>query len=291
MDFGKPFEEFWRKEYAYSRMSNRERMHDRLKAMLSRCDDVHDIDEYVFSLRSKKKTVQSILLKYFKYLEGNGWPEIQSRLKTVRIYDVPFERQLEIAKYLHEPKTNRQIEEEFGIDERTCRNDLQELQEGIEVLGTRIQIERQRKNGEISYRSTLHPVFLPLNLTEVYAMTGYLENKLDAEDPNSEVILEIVKRIKSQLSDYAFEKLFPEDERPEKENDYIADEEMAMKRENTLMYLLKSGQYGLFLWKGKEYRGRFELRNGEYTIRLEDGSLLEADISDIILEPEKMEYE
>ena len=125
---------------------------------------------------------------------------------------------------------------------------------------------------------TVHPIFLPLNLTEVYALTAYLPQLMDRGRRNDEIIEDIINRIKFQLSDYAFEKLFPGERRRLASNDYLNDEMLANQRKGTLMYLMKSGERCKFFWRGEEYYGRIVYKDRKYKIELDDGTLLDADV-------------
>jgi len=74
---------------------------------------------------------------------------------------------------------------------------LLDLEEGIHVLGSEIEIKKTSERRKVYYKSTVHPIFLPLNLTEVYAMTTYLDQTLNKADPNAKIVLQISERIPS----------------------------------------------------------------------------------------------
>lgn len=289
MDFAKLFEEFWNEKGQYLGVNNPNRTFEDIRNRLSECKSVLDIDNYVRTLQSRKETNRKIMVAFFDYLEEKSGKKINSALSEKRFYDYPFERQLEIAKYLHEPHTPTEIEEQFEIDERTRRKDLAALEDGIEVLGSTIKVEKTRENRRDCYKTTVHPIFLPLNLTEVYALTAYLNQAIDDRDPNKQIIRNLSNRIKSQLSDYAFKKLFPDEKPPSISNNYVSDKELAGQREGILMYLVKSGQQCRFFLDSHEYEGTVGY-NGEYIIRLMDGSVLPADINDVEFIIESLEY-
>ena len=169
-------------------------------------------------------------------------------------------------------------------------NEIMNLEDGIEFLGSSISITKVRKDGKDGYRSTMHPVFLPLNLTEVYAMTVYLEDVLDPKDINTEVIRNVIGRIKSQLSDYALECLSLDRGGDYPENRYLDDESLAKQREGIRMYLMKSNQPCRFLWEEKEYTGRIRKEKGREFFVLEDGTPLDVDPRDVEFVIESLEY-
>ena len=183
------FDEFWnRSRYSLS-VNNPARFHDNLSAKMAEFHDIVEIDDYVENLRTAKESTRRIVVRFYNYLEEKGYVRnIESSLFDKRFYDYPFERQLEILKYLHEPRTKADIIERFDIDRRTVDADLQQLEEGIEVLGSTIQVAKEKQGRMIYYKTTVHPVFLPLTLTETYALTVYLDRVIKPGDPNAEMI-------------------------------------------------------------------------------------------------------
>ena len=93
-----------------------------------------------------------------------------------------------------------------------------------------------------------------------------------------------------QLSDYAFNKLFPDEERELFDNKYNNDELMARQREGIYMYLMKSGQKCKFIWNDNEYEGRIIWRDGEYKILVDDEKVLDAEISEVDFLVEELDY-
>ena len=158
-------------------------------------------------------------------------------------------------------------------------------------MGARISIHKERRHGEVYYKSTLHPVFLPLNLTEVYALTTYLEQKLDPDDKNTEMILSISERIKGQLSDTAYKKLYHHNRIKAIDNSYVDDESLARDQKGIRMYLMKRDKYCPFLWEGKEYAGTVKYRDDDEYIVLENGERFDADPNDVYFLTEYLDYE
>ena len=228
MNFASEFELYWEKKGRFLNIYNLERTKTNLMEMLSVCESDKDIEKKVCSLRSKKETTRKIMVDFLENLGEKKKEAFTTNLKNMRFYDYPFERQLEIAKYLHTPHTAKEIEEKFTINKETRKKDIQALRDGIEILGATVKIEEERKGRKIYYRTSMNPVFLPLNLTEVYALTVYMPQLLGVDDPNDKIIKSISERIKVQLSDYAFEKLFPGEKRKNVVIEYIDDEKTAV---------------------------------------------------------------
>lgn len=286
------FESFWKKKGAYLKIKNADRLRENLGKKIEELRTIEELDLYVCSLKTGRENTRQVVVQFYDYLtEYAGFTKLNTCLYDKRFYDYPFERQLEIAKFLHEPKSPSEIQEKFDIDERTMRKDLQELEEGITVLGSTIKIEKDKKGRKYYYKTTLHPVFLPLNLTEVYAMTVYLDKVVARNDVNATLLQNIAQRIKNQLSDYAYDKLFPDEKRYLFANNYMNDEILAMQREGILMYLMKSGVTCKFTWNKESYYGRVVHEGDQYRILLHDGHYLEADIKDVEFVIESLEYQ
>lgn len=120
-----------------------------------------------------------------------------------KIYD-STEMKIKLLKFLQgrgNGKNRTTIAEHFNMSDTALGNRIQELRSSDNhILGTKIQIELERKTN--LYDSTCHPLFLALNLTEVY---GMLVGLMNAERlvPNDDTITNIIKDIVSQLTDYA----------------------------------------------------------------------------------------
>ncbi len=204
----KDFERFWHDEGQYMGIKNSHRREMNLAAKIEEFGDTAKLDDYVKSLRSGKESTRKIIVRFYKFLEEKkGFKKIESDLYKMDFYGAVFERQLEIAKFLHKKRSVKEISEKFCIAERTVRDDLQKLEEGITVFDTTIQITKEKIKTKYYYKTTLHPIFLPLNLTEVYALTIYLNKAIDDHNPNKDVISDILARIKGQLSEYAVKDL------------------------------------------------------------------------------------
>lgn len=288
INYAELFEDYWDESGRSSVAYNRKRTHDNLYRVLDGCTSIYYIDEYVKSLRSSKESTRKIMVDFLHFIEDKKKIEIDSELYDLHFYDDPVERQLEIAKFLTEPRKAEEIEKKFGINSETRKTDLRALRNGIEVLGSVVKLQEERIGRAVYYKSTVHPIFLPLNLTEVYALVEYLPGQLSPEDPNSKVIKDITKRIKAQLSDYAWEKIYPDKQKKRSDNYYISDQALAESREGIRLYLMKSGKECSFFWNGDVYRGRIDNKN---QIRLTDNTILEADINEVDFIIDSLEYE
>lgn len=167
---------------------------------------------------------------------------------------------IELIKYLHKPHTMTQIENDNAISERTRQYWLAEdIQIGNVTIPMQLtKVETNTRGTYISdagkennlpsadplYRSSTHPVILPLNLTEVYALTNHLLDKCDRSSPDYAIYREIAEKIYSQLSDYALAQLRENRHHLEKRNTvtYISEQEFFDKHmRSEFLYCLKSG--------------------------------------------------
>lgn len=294
--FQRWFEEFWNNNYYRLDIDNPTRFHDNLSAKMATFHSIEEIDDYVLEdLKSARESTRRIIEEFYNFLERKGYKtNIQSNLRGIRLCDNPFERQLLILKYLHEPRTMEEIEKYLHIKGRTIRSDLQQLEEGIKIFGSTIRVKKEKKGRRVYYKTTVHPIFLPLTLTETYALTVYLDRIVEHGDPNADMIHFITNRVKSQLSDYAYDKLYPNEVKISESNDYISDETLAHDRDYIRMYLMKSGRTCDFFWNGEKYTGKIvpdNTRDYPYAIELEDGTRLDAPIAEVDFIVDSLEYE
>jgi len=140
-----------------------------------------------------------------------------------------LDKKLELIKALHKPIMKIQlmdliasINEYEDSKERTLRNYNSEgdIKIGNVIIPFKIQKIRNRRtlsNSErtssdvkafdLMERSSVHPVILPLNLTEVHYLTNVILDKLGRSHPDYEIYKGIANKIYSQLSDYGKEKI------------------------------------------------------------------------------------
>src|SRR5690625_1177671 len=202
--------------------------------------------------RSKKRLVDS-LRKFFTYLNERYSLHINVDLYLpIGRYMTTYERHIELLKFLHEePKTREQIAEHFGISATTLQKDINLLQSGkFDFLDYKMKIDLERENN--TYDSTIHPVFLPLNLSEVYALTIGLK-MLGENHIFSDIYDYIAQTIYSQLSPYG-KKIIEESAKKEQltleeidEKAYryeydLLDELLKSKRQGMYTYFIKSGE-------------------------------------------------
>lgn len=202
---------------------------------------------------SSKESTQQRIVSFSEYMKNHGvnliLPEVFKR-EAVN----PYERLVDLLKTLHEGKTKQELMSYYCISRRPLEKDIDELVMGTKILGQKVQIrDIQREKRRITYQSTIHPVFLPLNLTEVYYLIiGLKSLSRDEESLMSRTFDHLANRIYCQLSGYARGKIdkkgrklgieFPSEDEFERYNGSMDEEKMAASsKRNTLMYLWKAG--------------------------------------------------
>ena len=179
--FANEFTNYWNeKGHKLIRLNKKDR-YESMYGMLSNCKTIGDIENEVCSMTARKESTRRVMVGFLRYLGRKKGKDFSTMLADKKFYNYPFERQLEIAKFLHKPRTATEIEKRFDITRETRKKDLQALDEGIEVLGEYIGLEKIREGRKTYYKTSVHPVFLPLNLTEVYALTKYLPELLQRD--------------------------------------------------------------------------------------------------------------
>lgn len=126
-----------------------------------------------------------------------------------------FVNQMNIIKYLHEGHTRSDVIAKYEISDRTFRNYFNGQSSvrlgNVEfptvlnhVDGTHdVTIDARLNPIDEIYKTSVHPVFLPLNMTEVYMLTNGILDMLGRNHPYYEAYRHIATKIYSQLSHYA----------------------------------------------------------------------------------------
>ncbi len=220
--------------------------------------------ELLSTTTNTKDATQKRLLHFSKYLEARDIPLV---LDTVFRREAlnPYERLVDLLKVLQEGKTREELREHYSISNNPLRKDMDALIYGTKILGQKVKIRNiQEENRKITYQSTVHPIFLPLNLTEVYQMTVGL--KLLERSQNTimgETLSYIADNIFCQLSEYAREVIrrkgidqgicFPEENNFHLFNGSRDEETVATQSiDNALSYAWKSGALCTIILKNKD---------------------------------------
>lgn len=197
--------------------------------------------------RDKQKTAERLRM-FIIYLNLNydvGF-DIEEGLPKVFSYEA--ERQLDLLKAIHELQTKDNLANQYAISGKTLGQDLSELEMGKSFLGQNIRIDRL-EGKEICYISSVHPIFMARNLSEIFSLTiGLME--LGKNIFMEQTYTHIAHTIYNQLSPYAQKLIkargeelgirFNEDKRYKS---YQQEKEYKERhKENALLYAVKSGE-------------------------------------------------
>ena len=200
----------------------RKKAHTIFEAFLKDCDYKSDsirrkeTGEYIRpSLRDvvcamKRKSGEEYLIinDFFAFLQDSCKVQITPFDRQL----TTLERQLSIAKDLHDFDRARTFDrhtvaEKYLVSDRTIDNDLAALREGISVMDQRLALKNFCLNyHKVTAVSTMHPLFLTQNLTQIVCMLEGLrmmkENWFMASYAETTAV-----SIWCQLSDYARERI------------------------------------------------------------------------------------
>lgn len=158
----------------------------------------------------------------------------------------PFKRRIEILKLLHGRKMRiGDLAEEFNVSDRILRDDITALREGMDLFGVKFKIESSHIGGQKHYyKSTIHPIILGLNLSELLALLKILEEK--SKGHAGDVYKNIFQSIYSQMTDYAEDIIAPKLEGKYEKTEIInllEEEAFKVSKDYKLMFWEKSGNF------------------------------------------------
>lgn len=170
------------------------------------------VKESVKAYRSNKDSIINMYKKLIDEInKSTDWNFNAGFFPPIPVSNT-FERLMFISKYLQNPEHKwNDLEEILWVSPRTLEDDLKKLRgnddDPLQVCGKKFVIDDiERRHGKISFASTVHPIFLTLNITQVMSMLKGL--KIMAEDRAFRAYaLSTARNIWSQLSDYAKDRI------------------------------------------------------------------------------------
>ena len=127
------------------------------------------IRDAICKIQRKSNEEYLIANDYFEFLRQ--WYRVKIRPFDRQL--TSLERQLSIAKDMHDFNKARDFErdevaEKYLVSEKTIENDMKALREGISVMDQEIRLsDFQLRNRKVTAISTMHPLFLAQNLTQI----------------------------------------------------------------------------------------------------------------------------
>ncbi|MFH5835819.1 hypothetical protein ACHAL6_07060 [Proteiniclasticum sp. C24MP] len=177
-------------------------------------EDVMDdaMKETVKSYTSSKGSAIRIFRKFLEFLKDEYGQELQISFPEIDISS-SFERQMYLAKMVQFEALNMEdLADKLWVSKRTLEEDLGRIRgkgtDPIRVCGKTFEVkEVERRNGRIHFASTVHPLFLTFNLTQVMATLKGLQ-AMSMEPAMKTYAMESAASIWQQLSVYAKERIF-----------------------------------------------------------------------------------
>lgn len=165
---------------------------------------IRTAEEKLRSYPNNKEVYRKILICFFSFLK-DVYPDKNfdtDFLEEIRFFS-KIERLNEILKYTHEGnKTRDEIAGHFIISKQTLIEDINNLKYGCHILGQKVKIEDLERCTNLC-RSTVHPIYLPLNLMEIFVLTTELKRlSVRSKSPYSEIMGYLAEAIYDQLSEY-----------------------------------------------------------------------------------------
>lgn len=190
-----------------------------------------------------------------------------------------------------------ELAEHFGVDDRTIRADIDSLRIGMDVLGVKIRIESKHEGSQKHYYiSTVHPIIMALNLSELFALLKLLENA--SSKNGGDVYKNIFQGIYSQMTDYAESRIagLLKNKYDKTEIINTLEEEAFRHKDYKLIFWLKSGRFIEISYldeDNKPFNEKLKLLDFDgdmLKVAGEDGKQRLIDYNDIVIDWSAVEY-
>ncbi|HHU98126.1 MAG TPA: hypothetical protein PKI14_13010 [Fervidobacterium sp.] len=157
----------------------------------------------VMSYTRDKSTAVNVYRNFVRFIKREYQIDIPVIFPPT--FSSEFDRQMYIVKELHEKGRGiAYLKEKLWISDRTIEEDLNKLRDGrTSIMGQKILINGvERDKGVVEFKSTVHPIFLALNLTQVVMVLQGLRH-MAKNDAYKEYAVRVAANIWNELSDYA----------------------------------------------------------------------------------------
>lgn len=219
-----------------------------------RCKIVDALEGLLKKTTNYKDITRDRLFKFADYMKRKWKVELAINEVLRRQMINPYERLVDLLKTLNEGKTKDNLREYYNISRKPLEEDINTLMEGTPILGQMVKIREIKKSKQqITYESSVHPIFLPLTLTEVFYLTvGMKQLSKNKESLMYSIHENLANKIFCQLSENAKSKIrkkgrdvgvrFPSEDEYENYNGN-QDEEKTAKENiiSKILYLYKAG--------------------------------------------------
>ena len=179
---------------------------------LHAADDIAvSVKNSIKSYTRSKNTAIFIYKELIKFIKDAYGVEINLEMPEW-VPTTTLERQIQIVKLLHDPSIKiSELEDMLVTSKKTIDTDLKKLkgddEDPIEVMGQKLVVTFERSKDHLYFDSTIHPLFLTFNLTQVITTLEGL-NKMAEDSAHKKYAMFAAKTIWSQLSQYAKRRIF-----------------------------------------------------------------------------------
>lgn len=140
---------------------------------------------------------------FYDFVKEKTGEEIDTNLDTKIIIDDPIERQIAVLEYMQtKPIDIEKISDLFMMSDRSMRELLSELEEGVDILGTKVKIKMDRDGSNRYSVISHHPVFLNLTMQEVVTLTAGLLDAAKTNELYGPLFTKIAKDVYDNLTEY-----------------------------------------------------------------------------------------
>lgn len=199
------------------------------------------------------------------------------------------EKRIEIVKYLQEPHTRTEVTEHFDIDPKSLYNYFVD-DNSIDILDMHIPIYFEKHKyhkitieGSKEGKSTIHPINLALNLTEINLLVDGMLKILNSTSIEYRVYKNIAERIYAQLTPYAKSVIGNEHVLSENaDNRYYSVQELIDKFHESKILFADKGvtikkQLKVYIKEGaniEEYKGYVDIKNNVHVLTDRNGIVI-----------------
>lgn len=157
---------------------------------------IQDLDEYIYTIKTKKENTKKIILEFYHSCDE----PVETILNDIVIIDDPTRRIIEEVKYLQTPHTQKDIAYHFGLSEKSIQRDLNQLEQGITILGNEVSIKTVKEGKKKKLQAFLQPLYLSLTNTEILSLTKGLDDLSQLDPVYGTCLKRIAGKVYGQLS-------------------------------------------------------------------------------------------
>lgn len=164
------------------------------------------IKSSVKSYPKNKDNAIMVYKNYIEYLDTKYNIALNIQFPSIPV-SVSLERQMYIVKLLHNPDIKiSDLSDKLFVSQRTIDDDLRKLKgnddDPLQVMGQKLVVDFERRLSGVKFPSTVHPLFLTQNLTQIISILSGLKNQM-LDPAYEEYATSTATSIWLQLSEYA----------------------------------------------------------------------------------------